>query len=274
VGCTKPRSETIAAMAAGRIGDADARELLDHLERCDACSEEFDAVADVVAGLEHDAEGNVAGRGVSSTAAGGRDGEATPSDLRDGEPRPASPWPRRALAGLAAIAASIALFFLVRPLVTETRPPETRGRTSHLASLDPVPASKATLRSGSLPAEQAALFERAMERYADRDYTEAARLLRDVVTATAGHDLADLYLGIALLQTRDRAEALEPLSRAARSDAPLLRERASWYLANAHLALGEPDRAIAILEELVAREGDYEWNAADLLAEIREARGR
>lgn len=47
--CDSKYSKAIGRMAAGRIGEEEAKELLDHLELCSQCSEEFDLAAGLVA---------------------------------------------------------------------------------------------------------------------------------------------------------------------------------------------------------------------------------
>ena len=113
--CTTDRSEQIAALAAGRIAAAQAEDLLEHLDGCRQCSQELDAVADLVAAGERD-PGLLAGAGDA--------------------PR------RRLWLTLAAAAALVATALLWQPFA---RPPTLR----ELASIDALLApGDLTLRAG------------------------------------------------------------------------------------------------------------------------------
>jgi len=240
VACTQARSEAIGDLAAGRLDARASEELLDHLERCAACSAEFDEVADLVAG-------------------------ASRLDARA----------RRILAERrhAWIALAAAVLILVTALAlfgpAVLAPGNGERSVAELASLDPVPVVESTLRTGELPDAAARRFEEAMESYRDGDFERAAQDLAAVAVEAPDDPLTHLYLGIARLQLDEHRDAVAALEVAAGAEPLLLRERALWYLANAWLARSDVDRAHSTLEDLAAIEGDYELNARDLLDAIR-----
>ncbi len=238
--CSSRRSEEIGDLAAGRLTGEAADALLDHLDSCPECSREFDLAADLVA--------LSARRGAAIFA-----------------PR------RRTLVAVLAIAAAVLLAVWLGLYLG--REGDSRAtRLAMLASTEPLPTASLVLRA-STPEPASPDYAAAMEFYAASDFPRASARLAQVVTASPDHSLANLYLGICLLQTGAVAEALGPLERAARVGEDLLRERALWFLGNARLKLGDAAGAIEAFTQLEELGGDYLPNARDRLASIREALG-
>lgn len=240
--CTDRFAALLAEMAAGQLEAEGSRRVLEHVEGCAACSQELDALAGLVGALAERV-----------------DARRAESARRE--------WHR--WAGLAAAAALLVLFggWLA------SRRAASPG-AEHVAALvdrRPITAPASLLRGDG--AQRGAAFERGMEAYRAGDYARASRELAALHAERAGDRLVGLYLGIALLQSRDAADS----ERAARlfeeiQDAPgLLGERARWYLANARLAAGDVDGARRVLEALVDADGDYEPNARALLEALDAA---
>lgn len=270
--CTRRRSELIAKLAWGRIDDAHARELIGHVEQCESCSEELDAAADFAAAREHIVADSVVPGAVAS---GSLHGQPDRVEREEPKPAPRAEPPRRRLEiwpPALAVVASVAIFFAVWAVLPDGGPERASNPVDELAVLDPAPAP--TDMSEALPAAEAALFERAMESYTKGDFTDAIRRIESVVRVVPEHAVANLYLGIARLQTRDRWGAIEPLSRAASSRDADLRDAGIWYLANAYLVLGDPDRALDLLERLDRPGGEYAARAGDLGDSIEGVLGR
>jgi hypothetical protein len=113
-----------------------------------------------------------------------------------------------------------------------------------------------------------------MEHYAKGDYREAAEGLARVSTADSvalpAHvrDQAMLYLGVSRLLDGHARLAIPSLDAASRSTIFPVADRARWYLAQAHLVLGEIDAATPLLQ-IVARESPaYAERARIQLEEI------
>lgn len=230
--CTPERAEQIAALVGGRIGPDAAGDLLEHVAACRACSAELDLVSDLVA-----AEPDV-----------------SPAAWRG---------PHVWLAAAALLLAAFVIWW--RPW---------SGAPDGLATLARVPplsAPESTLR-GPDPVAEDREYRRAIEAYRKSDFAVAAGLLEQVVSRKNDAALPHLYLGVSLLQLGAVRDSLEPLRIAAQRGVDLVRERAIWYLANAHLLLEDGAAARAALEELLQLGGDYAPNARELLGALDRQR--
>lgn len=232
--CTRERSLAIGELCGARLDAAGAAELLEHVERCGACSEELDLAADLVRAGAGRAQGTVH----------------------------ALPRRRRVLlfglgAGLAA-AALLVLFLGPRDGASEQR-------IQALARLAPPPAAAVVLRGSG---EEGEARDQALRFFAAGDFAAAAGRLAQVVESAPGDALAWFYLGVAHLQQAPDEAALAALRCAAERGEALLAEHALWYLAQAHLARAEGAPARRVLVRLIELDGDYEPNARALLAEL------
>ncbi|MEN8005914.1 MAG: hypothetical protein ABFS42_02825 [Candidatus Krumholzibacteriota bacterium] len=130
------------------------------------------------------------------------------------------------------------------------------------AVLDPLVYTHIEVRSGGSDST-AVVFDRGMESYVTGDYVSAVReltLVRDLLVQfpdsaparQAGFsDQAELYRGVSLLLAGDVPAAAEALSGAAASPIRPVRERAQWYLVQAHLVSNQPDAAEEFLTVLL-----------------------
>jgi tetratricopeptide (TPR) repeat protein len=240
--CTTDRSTEIGDLSAGRLDAQASGALLDHLERCGECSAEFDLVADLLAAADREGPALFA-RGRSRI---------------------------RLVHGASALLAAAAAVLLA---VVIWRPGPGAPSLSDIASTEPIPAASALLRSEA-PSPRPREYLEAMDSYGRGDYAGAAGRLVAFLEGAPADALANLYLGVCRLQTGDPGEAIAPLRRAAEGGDGLLRERALWYLGNAHLAAGDGERAREVFDRLAALGGDYEPNAREKLRAIRDAIGR
>lgn len=259
--CTAERSEAIGDFAGGRMDEHQSSELLDHLAVCASCSEEFDTVADLVAAMTPVA---VSGNAPSPSMSPSLPPPSPPSRS------PASRGPIGSLpVGLLALAATVVVALGAwKLLLAPDGSPSATDRLVALARIEapPSPGTGSVLRSAALKPGLNARYEKAMTAYAGADFAEAARLLAQISAAAPDHVPTHLYLGISRLQIDDTWSAIAPLTAAATNGTGLARARALWYLANAHLALGDAIRAGDILETLVGT--DYELNARELIEAI------
>jgi tetratricopeptide (TPR) repeat protein len=254
--CTTEHSTAIGDLAAGRIDPDRAAELLDHLEGCDACSEEFDLVA-----------------GLVSTS------ERHGADFLEPERSPDSPIRNRpwSWGPLAAAALVLVAFGLWTVWDRGGRQPASGLPTLvELAQVEPIPAPRSVLRATDTRTNDA--FAAAMELYAEGEYGRAkdalAKVLTELDDEAPERALAWLYFGVANLQGPDSTGAEPALEEAARIGTGLVAERARWYLGNARLASGDVEGALAAFRDLEQLGGDYELNARQKIEAIEAASGR
>lgn len=188
--------------------------------------------------------------------------------LREARREGATPWLRRLGAWLhprvlvpVALAAAAILLVVGLPGDDDLK---------RMAVLQPAPYARIEVRGADGGAE--ALFAEAMERYVAARYAEAAEGLDRALAAPdaeawPGAEQARLYLGVSRLLAGEAETALAPLDRVAVSPQRALAERAHWYLAQAHLVLGD---APAARRDLVALRGSpvFGAEAAALLVRL------
>lgn len=105
-----------------------------------------------------------------------------------------------------------------------------------------------------------------MAAYDARQYAEATRSLELYISRRPDH-AARVYLGVARILSGRAADAIAPLSLAAQSQEPPIRESALWYLALAYLENNRPDEARQTLQSIPA-DGIYSVQAQELLKKL------
>jgi len=149
-----------------------------------------------------------------------------------------------------------------RPLSTATNPiPDERYRL--LAAFE---APEYEPRPGSPK-----LFQLAMSKYVQKDYTRAAAALQGFADANPEFTAAKFYLGISLLLAGDRIAGIQELRDVTEIDNSPFQARARFYLAKALIGEHDIPRAEKQLEDLIAQHGSMEAQAAVLLSQIRPA---
>jgi hypothetical protein len=141
--------------------------------------------------------------------------------------------------------------------------PRAQPRLRELAVVTAIAAPDTVLRGGDPRSDEQ--FARGMAAYRSGDFAAAAGELAAVTQRAPDDVLAQLYLGIARLQTGALLEAIAALRAAAEQGTGLVQERGLWFLANAHLLREQAGPARAALQQLRALDGDYAVNAAELL---------
>lgn len=138
-----------------------------------------------------------------------------------------------ALGGLAAAAAALLLFARTDPVVA-------LGRVGpDLPTFDGLPVR-------ADPDSVSALIDRGMEAYSDRRHARAAELLGRVPPGARSQGVR-FFLGVAHLAAGNPAGAVDALGTLVREAGPY-RDEAIFYLAKAHLALGDAGAALTVLD--------------------------
>lgn len=146
---------------------------------------------------------------------------------------------------------------------------------SRLARIEVVPYAQMETRAPDLrPSDR--LIREGMDAYANEEYAQAAAVLAQAVhqmdgATSAGRRVA-FYAGLSFLLSSEADSAASYLALARRANLPLIADRATWALAQAHLLREDPDAAVRLLESLAHGSPGYREKAADQLAQIRAAR--
>lgn len=230
----------------GRLGPKvrDAAEV--HLLACQECFEATALLeAAVSAGREHEAELFGAGYRPAFAAKG-------ESRIRAAL---AAIWQRPAWGALAgALAAGLAVVILGG---------EPRMGGQGLAQIEAYPLPTQSLRgSGPTDSDRAA----GMESYAAGDYGRAARQLERHLAAEPADHEARFYLAVSLLMAGKARQAIPHLDQLVASGDGVWRD--SWYLAQAYLAIGEPDAARLYLRQVAGSDGVHAARARQQLAAL------
>jgi len=166
-------------------------------------------------------------------------------------------------------------------LASESRKEAGEGRTANarppvlrhipaerfllLARFDPPAYSSESQTDEATPKT----FQRAMARYAKRDFAGAIPELRAAAAAEPDLWAARYYLGICLLLANDVPAGIAELRAVIAAPASRYQEPARFYLAKALLGQQDPDAAREQLEAVVRMHGELEQQARALLAQIQ-----
>ncbi len=241
--CSPDLGELLAAYELGLLPAEDRLRFEEHLAGCSACLEELYEMSPVATALSSE-PGRIAARLAEAGVEPGAD------------PAP-SPWRGLRILGsprfyVPALAAAAILLALLMPFGSDDTP--EFGKLAMLEALPYVPID--TRPVGHSEAELR--FTEGMTNYIAGRYGQAAGQLNEALRLAEsprevdwdGIGQARLYLGVSLLlaDRPDQARhALEPLTT---SPIRILRERARWYLAQAHLLRGDPEGALVPLAAL------------------------
>ncbi len=239
--CSTENHERLVEFARGGLEGAQADALLDHVQTCAACGEEFDLLAGLTSLLERESPS----RRASSRNA-----------CRAGLPRVLTA--RRASAAAAVFLAGALGWWASFGIGSRS----LRG----LARIDPVPFIEGTLRGGET--EREPRFRRAMEDYSRGDYASAAVALAALLAEDPEDHKLRVYLGVSYLRLDRPAEAAAALEPG-RARAPgILGERVLWYLGMAHLLREDGEAARMAFSELAERRGAYRKDAEEMLGKL------
>ena len=100
------------------------------------------------------------------------------------------------------------------------------------------------------------LLEKAVERYQQKEYLQSIPLLEVYLEKVPENTIAAFHAGMACLEVGQTSKAIQYLEVVRLNDAQYY-EEASWYLALAHVQLGQEETARAILNDLLKIENGY-----------------
>jgi len=167
--------------------------------------------------------------------------------------------PRPVLIGIS-LAFVVALFFLLLPHQEKT--------LAELASIEAVPYQALQIRSGASTGEAERLFEEGMAFYVQKDYSSAITKLALAAQQDSANAGFHFYLGLCYLLADRVDPAIAHLQRTTALGGNSVLEKAYWYLGNAWLLKGERDFAFRAFRKVVEMEGDYQWEAQEIIGKI------
>ena len=109
-----------------------------------------------------------------------------------------------------------------------------------------------------------------MRLYKKDDFQAAISNLEKATEIDSGQGKFWLYLGISYYLDRQPEPAIEALTKARQRLDTVQRNRALWFLAQAHLLDGDAESSIPILQALSHQQLEYAQEANNLLKKIRE----
>jgi tetratricopeptide (TPR) repeat protein len=149
------------------------------------------------------------------------------------------------------------------------------GEYSDLARIEPIPYIPIAMRAGEAQTENTRLFKESMQFYASGDYQSAIAKLSLLVAKESTNAEAHFYLGLCYLLSRQTVDsAIIHLEKALTLGDNSFAEKCHWYLGNAFLLKEDGKKAIEEFDKVVEFEGDYEWQAREVVVEIERVRGK
>lgn len=252
VECTDTREgEKLAAYELGLLESDERARFEGHLCECAFCQEELFANARYASAMM--SEAGAALQALQPNAEGGWLSRLA-SWLSPGRLVPVASF---------ATAALVAIVYLSS---------RTGDELGALARLEPIAYTPIETRDIGAAAP-ARLFDEGMLHYVAGDYARAAQPLAEALRSAPAdwgeRDQAVFYLGLSRLLAGLPDAALAPLEEASRSPLPVIADRARWYLAQAHVSLGDAESALSLLRALAAGSPGYADQAAEQIEEIR-----
>lgn len=141
---------------------------------------------------------------------------------------------------------------------------------SDLAQIEKVPYKPIAIR-GATEAEE--LFEKAMDFYKKEEYSKAIEILKTLLNMNPNDVNTQFYLGLVYLLDNKVDKAIELFNEAKKLSGSSLREKCHWYLGNAYLLKDDEEKALEEFQKVLEFEGDYWFDAQDMVKEIDERMG-
>jgi len=157
-------------------------------------------------------------------------------------------------------AAMVLLFLLIRPT----------AELSDLALIEPVPYRSLQIKSGAEATDAERLFEEGMAAYVQKDYASSIEKLVLAIRHDSTNAGFHFYLGLCYLLSDSVDLAIEHLQKTITLDGNPVLEKAYWYLGNAWLLKEDRAQALAAFRKVVEMEGDYEWEAQEIIGKIEK----
>jgi tetratricopeptide (TPR) repeat protein len=171
------------------------------------------------------------------------------------------PIPVPARLTIVGLAAAIILMLLLIP---------SEKKYSHLARIEPLYYQSIESRGEESLSESERLFQQGMAFYQQGDYGSAINKLLLVIKKQPEDMNANFYVGLCYLLTKKTDRAIFHLQRIIELNGEFLYEKCYWYLGNAYLMKEDGKKALEMFEKVVAMEGDFEWEAREMIVDIKE----
>ncbi len=118
------------------------------------------------------------------------------------------------------------------------------------------------------------LYDEGMKYYQQKNYRLAIQKLDTFVRRKKEDPYGHFYLGVSYLMQSEFKKGVKHLETASAlcqtQNKQLLGENTNWHLANAYLKINEVEKAIKLLTNLAASEGEYKESSIRLLMKISE----
>ncbi len=258
--CTNPQiGKGLLLYHFGQLSGEEKKHFEAHLLECDHCCQEAYAFGPLVERIKANPQPFLAELAKpESPRRGILDWPAMIADwLGDIFLEPAKAW-RWAIAGAAAVATAVLIFFLLRG------PRELRD----LAEIEPH-YFHAMIAMG--PAEQTEaekLFLQGMAHYGKKEYNDAFVAIAQALALDSTNAEFQFYSGVTSLLLHRPQAALAPLQKAIALDATRYEPRARWYLGNAYLLLADARNALEEFHRVARLEGEYALQARGMIEKI------
>lgn len=263
--CTAPEiGKLITLYEFDQLSDNDKRKFEAHLLSCDYCFQSLYALSPVVERMREDPERFLPAVEEREPAAPVwvwvKLKNKIVGVISDGwEAIGRIPFPVR-IAIPATATAIVLLLFLLRPA----------AQLSDFAHIEPVPYRSLQVKSGAAISDAERLFEEGMRSYVQKDYSNAIAKLALAVRQDSTNASFHFYLGLCYLLSESIDPAIAHFQRAIALGGNSVLEKAYWYLGNAWLLKGERVRALEAFRRVLEMEGDYEWEAEEMIGKIEK----
>ncbi len=177
-----------------------------------------------------------------------------------------APWPRpvRIAAALGAIAIILLIILL----------PQQAPKYAELARMEPIPYVRLDLRGAAPATENGRLFDQAMDFYSKQNYEDAVKKFDLLLAREPGNAEVHFYSGLCRLLMQDADGAIGYFTKAIQLGGNGFAEKLHWYLGNAYLLQNNGKQALAEFRKVVQFEGDFEWEAKEMVERIQKVKGK
>jgi len=125
----------------------------------------------------------------------------------------------------------------------------------------------ATVRSANLNANNT--FAIALQKYENKDYTEALNLFGQVIANDPGNMAGHFYSGVSLQETGKYNRAIEEYNTVMLNKDNLFTEQAEWYTGLCLLQTNDNKKAYRQFKKVAESKGFYQQKAMDILKKIK-----
>lgn len=122
-------------------------------------------------------------------------------------------------------------------------------------------------RSESQSSGHVALFNQAIQDYADGDYTSAADAFRQLQTMETENVSYKFYFAVSLLSSDNAPEAIDILEELLETPNHFFTEQSRWYLAMAYISTNDRNSAVEVLQSISPGQFQY-TKSRDIITEL------